>query len=153
LRDPAYPDAQKDFRGAFIVTSDVPYNDAYAFFTLLAYRLNGKVTPVKNSYFTPFYWATGKRGTLDMTLPIDLTVPVLMPDKPTPTPLPTSTSTTAPSLTYFGVKPTQTISFEQLGVTSTEESKPGKSGICGLMSMALIFLPAIYWTIKRKFGK
>jgi hypothetical protein len=100
-RLPISADAQKDFTLAFIVTQDVPFNDAaYAYFSLMSHKLMSKSPPLKFSYFAPFYWATGGRGTLDTRLPVDVTVTDYLPGDPTFTPEPTAIIPTAtPTLT------------------------------------------------------
>lgn len=82
-RIPSAAESQKDFNLAFIVTQDIPYNDAaYAFFSLTSYQLTSKDYPVKpNASLAPFYWATGGRATLETRLPIDLPDPEGLPSE------------------------------------------------------------------------
>ena len=147
-RIPSIAESQKDFTAAYIVTSDQPYNDAaYAFFSILSYRLMSRKPPMENSSFAPFYWATNGLGTLDTTLPVDLPEAALIPGDPTATPLPTHTPTPAPTPTYYGVKPTVEDTAEITG-----ESEPGKGflGNCGLIPAAVILLPAVYLTLRKR---
>jgi hypothetical protein len=89
-RTPAAAESQKDFKLAFIVTQDAPFTDAaYAFFSLQSALLMSKGQPDEAMYFTPFYWATGGRATLDSRLPLDLPEPVGLPGAATPTSRPT----------------------------------------------------------------
>jgi len=68
-RIPSVSDAQKDFSMAFIVTQDRPYDGAaYAFFSLISRELMNKEPPRDNTYFAPFYWATGGRAILSTYL-------------------------------------------------------------------------------------
>jgi len=80
-RIPSVEDSQKDFNLAFIVTQDIPYNDAaYAFFSLTSYQLTSKDGPEQpNVSLAPFYWATGGRATLETRLPVDLPDPNGLP--------------------------------------------------------------------------
>ncbi len=102
---------------------------------------------MENSSFAPFYWATNGLGTLDTTLPVDLPEAALIPGDPTATPLPTHTPTPAPTPTYYGVKPTVEDTAEITG-----ESEPGKGflGNCGLIPAAVILLPAVYLTLRKR---
>ncbi len=84
-RIPSAAESQKDFNLAFIVTQDIPYNDAaYAFFSLISYQLTSKEGPEQNSYFAPFYWATGGRATLETRLPLDIPDPKCLPGNDDP---------------------------------------------------------------------
>ncbi len=68
-RVPSYTESQKEFNLAFIVTQDLPYNDAaYAYFSLLSKELMSFDPPREGSYLAPFYWATGGRATLNTRL-------------------------------------------------------------------------------------
>jgi hypothetical protein len=68
-RIPSVNDSQKDFSLAFIVTQDLPYNDAaYAYFSILSRELIGRDPPRKGDMLAPFYWATGGRATLNTYL-------------------------------------------------------------------------------------
>jgi len=79
-RIPSVAESQKDFNLAFIVTQDIPYNDAaYAFFSLMSYQLTTKEGPEQYSSLAPFYWATGGRATLETRLPVDLPDPNGLP--------------------------------------------------------------------------
>ncbi len=151
-RVPAFPNTQKDFNVAFIVTSDVPYNDAaYAYFSILAFRLMSKQPPMQHSSYAPFYWATNGLGTLDVTLPVDLPDPEFLPDKPTETPLPTATKTKAPTPTTW---PTSTATVVQVvGTPTSENSGKGKIGICGLLPATMVVVPGIWFGIKRKIRR
>lgn len=84
-RIPSYTESQKKFSMAFIVTQDLPYNDAaYAYFSLLSKELMSLDPPAEGSFLAPFYWATGGRATLNtflgdygvLTLPAQETAPV-----------------------------------------------------------------------------
>ena len=68
-RIPSAGESRKDFRLAFIVTQDLPYNDAaFAYFSLLSMKLADKGPPSGHSMLAPFHWATGGRATLDTFL-------------------------------------------------------------------------------------
>lgn len=151
-RVPTFPSTQKDFKVVFIVTSDVPYNDAaYAYFSILALRLMSKQPPMQHSSYAPYYWATNGLGTLDVTLPVDLPDPELLPEKPTATPLPTATKTKAPTPITW---PTSTATVMQVVETPTSEnSGKGKIGICGLLPATLVVVPGIWFGIKRKIRR
>jgi hypothetical protein len=151
-RIPAFPDTQKDFKVAFIVTSDVPYNDAaYAYFSILAYRLMSTQPPLEHSSYAPFYWATNGLGSLDVTLPVDVLDPERMPDKPTATPLPASTKTKAPTPTTW---PTSTATITRLVETPTlENSGKGRIGICGLLPATIVIAPGIWLALKKRIRK
>jgi len=97
-RMPSASESQKDFRMAFIVTQDLPYNDAaYAYFSLLSKELMSREPPKEGSYLAPFYWATGGRATLStylgdygvLSLPEEETTP-----EPAPTEVPAAETTT-----------------------------------------------------------
>ena len=95
-RDPAYPDTRRDFNLAFIVTQDIPCNDAaYAFFSVLWAVLMTHQPPLRYTCFNPFYWATGGRATLNTRLPVDLPEPVFSLNAP-PSTSPSPTATPAP---------------------------------------------------------
>jgi len=68
-RVPARPQAQHDFRGAFIAVSDRPFTDAERAFYTLAAEFFGSSRPGK-WYETPFATGTGGRASLDMRLPV-----------------------------------------------------------------------------------
>ncbi|MFC1765996.1 LamG domain-containing protein [Planctomycetota bacterium] len=79
-RFPSVAESQKDFNLAFVVTQDMPYNEAaYAFFSLIAHQLTSKEGPEENSLFAPFYWATDGRATLETRLPLNLPDPNCLP--------------------------------------------------------------------------
>jgi hypothetical protein len=79
-RIPSVAESQKDFNLAFIVTQDIPYNDAaYAFFSLMSYELTSKDGPESHVSLAPFYWATGGRASLETRLPVDLPEPHGLP--------------------------------------------------------------------------
>jgi hypothetical protein len=79
-RIPSVAESQKDFNLAFIVTQDIPYNDAaYAFFSLISYRLTSTKGPGLYSSLAPFYWATGDRATLETRLPLEMPDPNCLP--------------------------------------------------------------------------
>jgi len=86
-RVPSVAESQKDFNLAFIAFQDEPFNDAaYAFFSLLSHEMMSKNPPWENSYYAPFYWATGGRGTLDTRLPVEVESPAYLPGDANPTP-------------------------------------------------------------------
>jgi hypothetical protein len=151
-RIPAFPDTQKEFKIAFIVTSDVPYNDAaYAYFSILAYRLMSTQPPLEHSSYAPFYWATNGLGSLDVTLPVNVSDPERMPDKPTATPLSTATKTKAPTPTTW---PTSTATIMRLVETPTlENSGKGRIGICGLLPATIVIAPGIWLALKKRIRK
>lgn len=85
-RIPSSADARKEFNMAFIVTQDLPYNDAaYAYFSLLSKKLMTHDPPDWTSMLAPFYWATGGRATLNTYLG-DYGVLDLPASAPTPGP-------------------------------------------------------------------
>jgi hypothetical protein len=68
-RLPSYATAQKEFRVAYIVTQDGPFNDAaYAYFSVLSRQLMTRDAPEGSDMYAPFYWATGGRATLNSRL-------------------------------------------------------------------------------------
>ena len=80
---PRIPDsnaAPRHFNVAYIVTQDVPYTEAaYAYFSLLSYGLQSRLPPEPPDMYAPFYWATGRRATLNTRLPVALLEPVGLP--------------------------------------------------------------------------
>ncbi|MBN1777635.1 MAG: hypothetical protein JW811_05890 [Clostridiales bacterium] len=68
-RIPSWEESQKDFNMAFIVTQDVPYNDAaYAYFSLFGKVIMDQPEPRWTSSYAPFFWATGQRATINTLL-------------------------------------------------------------------------------------
>jgi len=127
-RIPSVADSQKDFNLAFIVTQDVPFNEAaYAFFSILSMELMSKDGPDKRTANAPFYWATGGRATLNTRLPVDLPEPAL--PQPTPSPVPP----------IEVLPPASTES--QPGVDSEPNGGSGPSGVsCAALPAALVLV-------------
>ena len=142
-RIPPAAESQKDFRMAFIVTQDMPYNDAtYAFFSLMSYELMSTQPPLKNSSFAPFYWATGGRGTLDTSLPVEVSAPEYLPGDSTPTPVPSATSL-----------PTEAAATLPSDSTPTSQpSNPGRPPICNSVFGALgfVLVPGLWHILKKR---
>jgi len=66
-----------EFSVAFIVVGDEPFTSAeYAYFSLLSYELTTKAAPSPSDYYAPFYWATGGRATLKVSLPVNFPGPL-----------------------------------------------------------------------------
>jgi hypothetical protein len=130
-RSPAYAESQKDFTLAFIVTQDLPYNDAaYAFFSLMAHSLETK-DPPDGCCLAPFYWATGGRAALTAFLPLGIPDPLAQPE-------PAATDTPAAP-----VEPSAS-------ATPAEEAAPG-SPLCGSAALTgLLLLPVLWGMLKRK---
>ncbi|MBI5949124.1 MAG: hypothetical protein HY875_13370 [Chloroflexi bacterium] len=80
---PRIPDSSaspKRFDVAYIVTQDRPFDDAaYAYFSLLAYALQSRLPPESPDMYAPFFWATGRRATMNTRLPVALPEPVGLP--------------------------------------------------------------------------
>jgi len=142
-RIPSVTESQKDFTMAFIVTQDVPYNDAaYAFFSLMSYELMSKQPPLKNSSFAPFYWATGGRGTLDTSLPVEVSAPEYLPGDSTPTPI--------PSATYLPTEPAATLPVDS--TPTSQPSNPGRPPICTSVfgALGLVLVPGIWHFLRKR---
>jgi hypothetical protein len=72
-RRPSSEDAPVEFDVAFVVVQDVPFTDAdYAYYSLLSYELAFQGVPLDFDLYSPFYWATGNRGSLNTSLPLPL---------------------------------------------------------------------------------
>ena len=70
-RDPPYDTSQKNFTMAFIIVKPEKFTPAeYAFFSLVS-KFYGSREKGEH-YLTPFYTATGGRGTMNTTLPITI---------------------------------------------------------------------------------
>jgi hypothetical protein len=166
-RVPASADAQKDFNMAFIVTQDLPYNDAaYAFFSLMSYQLTSQDPPSTfNPSLAPFHWASGGRATLETRLPLDLSVPV-MPGQPEEEPTPTVEIVEEPTLEPTEVlseepeqeeiesEPTTeevTSEQEQEEVVEKPESDDGLPPWSWLLGGIIVIVPA--WLLLRKRRK
>ncbi len=68
-RIPAVNESQKEFNLAFIVTQDLPYNDAaFAYFSLLSQAAMRNEPWKSDRYSNPFNWATGGLATLSTYL-------------------------------------------------------------------------------------
>ncbi len=68
-REPSAGESQKEFNLAFIVTQDLPYNDAaYAYFSLLSRDVMRSEQLKGNPSSNPFNWATGGLATLSTYL-------------------------------------------------------------------------------------
>lgn len=148
-RIPSAVESQKDFNLAFIVTQDVPYNDAaYAYFSLLAYSLETREPPWENSSLAPFYWATGGRATLTSRLPVSVPDPVGLPGIPGDITAPDATpsDTTVPSADVPTTVP---------GAGSTPVTTPTTTGwppICGSIfgTIGLALLPGVWRLLKKR---
>jgi hypothetical protein len=146
-RVPSDADSQKEFNLGFIVTQDIPYNDAaYAFFSLLAYQLMTRHEPLEWDSLAPFYWATGERATLQTRLPLDLPEPAILPDIGLPI--------SALAQTEAAPQPT--------GVTPVVETAPpaeeptplptGVPGICPSALAVALLLPGLVLVLRRRMG-
>jgi hypothetical protein len=168
-RIPSVADSQKDFKMAFIVTQDTPYNDAaYAFFSLMSFQLTSKdPPPASNPYFGPFYWATGGRGTLDTCLDLDLRVPDLSGESsnkgcgivpPPPTPVPTEPPPTEePEPEPEVVEELEVVAEADPTVAnepaSEEPVEPERAPGCSLFPFGLIIVPALVLRRRRTTPK
>ena len=144
-RIPPVGESQKDFNLAFIVTQDVPYNDAaFAYFSLMAYSLESKNPPLRNSSLAPFYWATGGRATLSSRLPVDVPNPVDLPGMPAIVNAPEAspTITSVPPASVAEASPTS-------GATPTTNGWPPIcTSVFGAISFGL--LPVILHLLKKR---
>jgi len=144
-RIPAAAEAQKDFTLAFIVTQDLPFNDAaYAYFSLLSHQLMSRNPPRPHSSFAPFYWATGGRGTLDTRLPVQVGAPDTLPGDATPTP-----EATFPSLPGLPAADTAV----PAGSTPSEPAtSSGRPPICGSLFAAggLVLIPGAMKLLRKR---
>lgn len=161
IRIPAYPDTQREFNLAFIVTQDRPYNDAaYAYFSLLSYLLMSREPPRPYSALAPFYWATGGRATLNTRLPVALPEPVGLPGtggsvSPTavPTLPPTPRPTQSPTPTATAPEPVATevpAPTPLPTVIVTVTPAPSGPGVCGTFPLGLVLAPALWALSMRK---
>ncbi len=147
-RVPSSDEAQKDFTLAFIVTQDVPYNDAaYAFFSLLSYDLMSRDPPHTYGNLAPFYWATGGRATLDTRLPVDVPDPTGPEPLPAPTAAPTSTEE-APAATAEPDSPTATTESEVDEPEATPA--PGTPPFCPSALIGMVILPGFLITQRKR---
>jgi hypothetical protein len=156
-RVPSAAESQKDFRLAFIVTQDRPYDDAaYAFFSLMSYHLTNQNPPSESRrFFAPFYWATGGRGTLETHLPLELAVPVL-PGQAEPeaeeTEVPTPETAGEPTAPPAQPTPTEASETELDVIVAREENQDTqKTPGCSLLPLGLIAIPALL-ARRRKNG-
>lgn len=132
-REPSYAESQRDFNLAFIVTQDIPYNDAaYAYFSILSASLMSRGGPPAHSYFSPLYWATGRRATLNTLLPVDLpdplaptATPTLPPATNTPFPTAVATATLPPT----APAPTPTPAASRPVLPCLSAALPGAMGV------------------------
>ncbi len=133
-RSPTYAESQKDFNLAFIVTQDLPYNDAaYAYFSLLARSLE-TTDPPDGCCLAPFYWATGGRATLTSRLPVDLPDPFAQPEQPAASETPATMTETEES-----VEP----------ISPTEEPESA-SPFCASAALAGLLVVPVLWVVLRK---
>jgi hypothetical protein len=138
-RIPSADEAQRDFTLAFIVTQDVPYNDAaYAFFSLLSYDLMSLDPPHSYTNLAPFNWATGGRATLDVRLPVDLPEPV----GPEPLQAPPEAPTTTEEATAATTEP----DTDEPEATPT----PGFPPFCPSVMAGMIALPGLLAVLRRR---
>jgi hypothetical protein len=147
-RIPSAADSQKNFRLAFIVTQDVPFNDAaYAYFSLMSYQLTSQDPPSDSRpSLAPFYWATGGRATLETLLPLELSVPILPGELQAveEDPADASEEETQPTV----AAPNDAAEEQEEGVvedpptaeeTTNQEQSPG----CSMLPVGLIALPGL----------
>jgi hypothetical protein len=135
-RFPTYAESPKDFSLAFIVTQDIPFNDAaYAYFSLLARSLE-TMDPPDGCCLAPFYWATGGRATLTSRLPLDLPDPFAQPDLPAPSETPVTLTETEES-----VEP----------ISPTEEAAPA-SPFCASAALTGLLVVPVLWVVLRRRG-
>jgi hypothetical protein len=147
-RIPSSDEAQKDFTLAYIVTQDVPYNDAaYAFFSLLSYDLMSLDPPHSYGNLAPFHWATGGRATLDTRLPVDVPDPTGPEPLPAPTAAPTSTEET-PAATTEPDSPTATT--EPAGDEPEATPTPGTPPFCPSALIGMIAAPGLLLLLSRR---
>ncbi|MBI4730929.1 MAG: hypothetical protein HY781_02155 [Chloroflexi bacterium] len=133
-RSPTYAESQKDFTLAFIVTQDLPYNDAaYAYFSLLARSLE-TTDPPDGCCSAPFFWATGGRATLTSLLPLDMPDPLAQPELP------------APSETPF----TQVETEESPVIISPTEESEAASPFCFSSALMGLLVVPVLWVVLRK---
>jgi hypothetical protein len=156
-RIPSSADSQKDFSLAFIVTQDIPYNDAaYAYFSLMSYHLTTHDSPTKTRrLFGPFYWATGGLATLETLLPLNLAIPNNLPGQSVGTedtsPPASSTEEVVESkessadTEISDVKPSGESESESSEISPNGDDTPG----CSLLPIALIALPGLL--ARRKY--
>jgi hypothetical protein len=141
-RNPTYAESQKAFSLAFIITQDVPFNDAaYAYFSLLAHSLVTEEAP-ESCCLAPFYWATGGRGTLTTLLPVDLPDPFAVAE-------PTSTeevSVPAPATETIEVLP----GTESTEVPPVTETPAPLLPICGSTLLVFLLVLPVCLAIFRK---
>jgi len=156
-RNPAYPNTQRDFTMAFIVTGGAPFNDAaYAYHSLVSYLLMSENPPHERTSLAPFYWATGGRGTLDTRLPVDAAELSVLPGMATPTPSPTETPTPEPTATSTPTRtPTATSPPDEdptatATVEATSDDETGGTGICSPLPLGLVVCPGLLALIRRK---
>lgn len=142
-REPSFENSQKDFSLAYIVTQDIPYNEAgYAYASLMSYHLTSKNPPDSQTlrFYMPFYWATGGRATLETRLPVDLPDPVGLPGQAQ------ATATPEPEPTEAG-----TLAAPTLVPTSPPESEEAAvPGGCNLLPVGLVLLPGLLRTKRKK---
>jgi hypothetical protein len=147
-RIPSSDEAQKDFTLAFIVTQDVPYNDAaYAFFSLLSYDLMSLDPPHEYGNLAPFHWATGGRATLDTRLPVDVPDPTGPNPLPAPTAAPTGTEE-PPAATAELDSPTATT--EPAADEPEATPAPGTPPFCPSVMVGFIALPGLLMILRKK---
>jgi hypothetical protein len=159
-RTPSASESQKEFNLAFLVTQDTAYNDAaYAFFSLMSYRLMSKDPPDTRTYFASFYWATGGRATLNTHLPVDVPEPALLPGMEPPAPTVTlelSESATVEIASTYTQK-AQVSGTPQPETPESKTSAKAGSGFpvcnCPLLVGGLVVFPGAWLAIRRKRAK
>jgi hypothetical protein len=149
-RIPSNTESQKDFNVAFIVSQDNAYNDAaYAFFSLLSYRLTSKSAPDPQTRFMSFYWATGGRGTLNSRLPVDVADPAILPESSAPTATPEIAQTKAEKtiVESTGMPPSaKTPALEP----TARPAATSPICSCPLLAVGLTILPGAWVAMRRK---
>jgi hypothetical protein len=156
-RNPSSDQSRKDFDLAFVVVQDLPYNDAaYAFFSLISYRLMTREPPMPYDSFGPFYWATGGRATLNTRLPVNLADPVgpapLLQPEPaaTETPPASEAATEAPGTIPEAEQSTPTTATGAEEVPPTQAPPAGAPRLCGQIYALVLVIPALVLVCRRR---
>jgi hypothetical protein len=148
-RIPSSDEAQRDFTLAFIVSQDIPYNDAaYAYFSLMAYDLMTLDPPDRTRYgfMAPFYWATGGRATVDTRLPVDVPDPV----GPDPLPAPPQATEEVTAATEAPEQPAATSESAADDPEATATPGPGSPSICPSALAGMILMPGLLLMLRRR---
>ena len=158
-RVPSAGESQKEFNLAFIVTQDLPYNDAaYAYFSLLSKELMSREPPKEGSYLAPFYWATGGRATLNTYLG-DYGVLSLPEEEATPEPAPTEIPAAETTTQVVAVSPADGPAAQQTQIAPAaapaepEQNPANRNGLLLFGGGALIALIIIVALLIRAAKK